>query len=230
MHRKKCIVFDVNETLLDLDTMRPIFERIFKDPNAVRLWFQTLIVYSEALTLASFYVPFTDIGAAVLEMVAKTRGVTVSADDKRELTDRFATMPAHPEVPAALELLRGAGFRLFTLTDNLLEIQTRQLEHAGIANLFERRFSVDQEVKHHKPAPEAYAYVELQLGVAPPDLMLIACHTWDTIGALGAGWHAALIKRPHNDTLAVGPQVEIDGKDLHEVATQIIARYGSDSM
>ena len=112
----------------------------------------------------------------------------------------------------------------------MLEIQTRQLEHAGIANLFERRFSVDQEVKHHKPAPEAYAYVELQLGVAPPDLMLIACHTWDTIGALGAGWHAALIKRPHNDTLAVGPQVEIDGKDLHEVATQIIARYGSDSM
>jgi 2-haloacid dehalogenase len=230
VNKKKYIVFDVNETLLDLDTMRPIFERIFKDSNAVRLWFQTLIVYSEALTLARIYVPFTDIGAAVLEMVAKAGGVSVSKDDKRELTDRFATMPAHPEVPAALELLRNAGFRLFTLTDNLLEIQTRQLEHAGIANLFERRFSVDQEVKQHKPAPEAYAYVEQQLGVAPTDLMLIACHTWDTIGALGAGWHAALIKRPHNDKLAVGPQVEIDGKDLYEVATQIIARYGSNGM
>ena len=230
VNKKKYIVFDVNETLLDLDTMRPIFERIFKDSNAVRLWFQTLIVYSEALTLARIYVPFTDIGAAVLEMVAKAGGVSVSKDDKRELTDRFATMPAHPEVPAALELLRNAGFRLFTLTDNLLEIQTRQLEHAGIANLFERRFSVDQEVKQHKPAPEAYAYVEQRLGVAPTDLMLIACHTWDTIGALGAGWHAALIKRPHNDKLAVGPQVEIDGKDLYEVATQIIARYGSNGM
>jgi 2-haloacid dehalogenase len=225
-NNKKCIVFDVNETLLDLDTMRPIFERIFKDPSAVRLWFQTLILYSEALTLARVYVPFTDIGAAVLEMFAKTRGVTVSADDKRELTDRFATMPAHPEVPSALGLLRRARFRLFTLTDNLLEIQTRQLEHAGIAGYFERRFSVDQEVKRHKPAPEAYAYVEQQLAVAPSDLMLIACHTWDTIGALSAGWHAALIKRPHNDRLVVGPQVEIDGADLHDVATQIIARYG----
>jgi 2-haloacid dehalogenase len=222
----KCIVFDVNETLLDLDTMQPIFERIFKDPSAVRLWFQTLILYSEALTLARVYVPFTDIGAAVLEMFAKTRGVTVSADDKCELTDRFATMPAHPEVPSALGLLSGAGFRLFTLTDNLLEIQTRQLEHAAIVSYFERRFSVDQEVKRHKPAPQAYAYVEQQLGVAPSDLMLIACHTWDTIGALRAGWHAALIKRPHNDRLAVGPQVEIDGTDLHDVGTQIIARYG----
>jgi 2-haloacid dehalogenase len=226
MNNKLCIVFDVNETLLDLGTMRPIFERIFKDPGAVRLWFQTLIVYSESLTLANVYVPFTDIGAAVLEMFAKTRGITVSADDKRELTDRFATMPAHPEVPSALRMLRGAGFRLFTLTDNLLEIQTRQLEHAGIVNQFERRFSVDQEVKRHKPAPEAYGYVEQQLGIGPANLMLIACHTWDTIGALGAGWHAAFIKRPDNERLAVGPQVEIDGKDLHEVATQIISRYG----
>jgi hypothetical protein len=31
------IVFDVNETLLDLDTMTPIFERIFHEPLAMRL-------------------------------------------------------------------------------------------------------------------------------------------------------------------------------------------------
>ena len=52
-----------------------------------------------------------------------------------------------------------AGFRLFTLTDNLLEAQTRQLEQGGIVDLFERRFSADG-VKHHKPSREAYAYVE----------------------------------------------------------------------
>jgi|HubBroStandDraft_6_1064221.scaffolds.fasta_scaffold15070_5 hypothetical protein len=40
----------------------------------MRLWFADLIVYSEALTLAGVYVPFTDIGAAVLAMLAKTLG------------------------------------------------------------------------------------------------------------------------------------------------------------
>jgi 2-haloacid dehalogenase len=224
---KLCIVFDVNETLLDLETMDPIFERIFGDKHAMRLWFADLILYSEALTLANAYVPFTEIGAAVMQMLASTRGITISADQKRELTDRFATMPPHPEVPAALSQLRDAGFRLFTLTDNLLEVQTRQLEHGGIVQYFERRFSVDQEVRRHKPAPEAYAYVEAQLGVKPPDLMLVASHTWDTIGAVGAGWHAALIKRPGNDKLEVGPQPEIIGNDLHDVGKQIIARYGS---
>jgi hypothetical protein len=33
------IVFDVNETLLDLETMAPTFERIFGEKNAMRLSF-----------------------------------------------------------------------------------------------------------------------------------------------------------------------------------------------
>jgi FMN phosphatase YigB (HAD superfamily) len=33
------IVFDVNETLLDLEALRPVFDRIFSDPAAMRLWF-----------------------------------------------------------------------------------------------------------------------------------------------------------------------------------------------
>ena len=133
-------------------------------------------------------------------------------------------MPPHPEVPAALRKLRNAGFRLFVLTDNLLEVQTRQLEHGGIVDLFERRFSADG-VKHHKPSREAYAYVEKELGVEPSQLYLIACHTWDTLGAVAAGWSAALIRRVGNDVLGVGPQPQIVGDDLNDVANQLIARH-----
>ena len=128
------------------------------------------------------------------------------------------------EVPAALRKLRNAGFRLFTLTDNLLEVQTRQLEHGGIVDFFERRFSADG-VKHHKPSRHAYAYVEKELGVGPSRLCLIACHTWDTLGAVAAGWEAALIKRAGNDVLGVGPQPQIVGGDLDDVVDQLIARH-----
>jgi 2-haloacid dehalogenase len=41
------IVFDVNETLMDLDSLNRTFERIFHDPAAMRLWFADLILYSE---------------------------------------------------------------------------------------------------------------------------------------------------------------------------------------
>ncbi len=218
------IVFDVNETLLDLEVMSPIFKRIFLDKSAMREWFANLILYSEALTLAQSYIPFTEIGAAAMKMLADTRGIQITEADKRALTDQFSTMPPHPEVPDALRRLRQVGFRLFTLTDNLLEVQGRQLENAGIIDHFERRFSVDQEVRRHKPAREAYAYVERQLQVGPDRLVLVAAHTWDTLGAVAAGWGAALIKRPGNDVLGVGPQPTFVAADLNDVADQLIAR------
>src|SRR5262245_58286592 len=223
MVARPLIVFDVNETLLDLATMEPTFERIFGERGAMRLWFANLILYSAALTVSRCYVPFTEIGSAVMKMLADTRGIEVDDNDKKELTERFSTMPPHPEVPMALRRLRDAGFRLFTLTDNLLEVQTRQLEHGGIAHLFERRFGADG-VRHHKPSREAYAYVEKELGVGPSQLCLIACHTWDTLGAVAAGWGAALIRRVGNDVLGVGPQPQIVGDDLNDVADQLIAR------
>jgi 2-haloacid dehalogenase len=218
------IVFDVNETLLDLQTLEPTFERIFGQKSAMRLWFANLLMYSAALTLADRYVPFTDIGSAVMKMLADTQGIKIGDADKEELTERFSTMPPHNEVPAALRKLRAAGFRLFTLTDNLLAVQTRQLEHGGIVDLFERRFSADG-AKHHKPSHHAYAYVEEELGAEPSRFCLVACHTWDTLGAEAAGWEAALIKRTGNDVLGVGPQPQIVGSDLNDVADQLITRH-----
>jgi 2-haloacid dehalogenase len=227
--QRPVIVFDVNETLLDLDSMNPIFERIFTDPAAMRLWFADLILYSEALTIAGVYVPFTDIGAAVLQMLAATRGITISEADGAELTNRFASMPPHHEVPGALRRLRDHGFRLFTLTDNTLEISGRQLTQGGIIDLFERRFSVDETVRRHKPAPEAYDSVAAALNLGPGGICLIASHVWDTIGAGAAGWQAGLILREGNAPLGVGPQPDYIGKDLDAIADQLIERYPADA-
>jgi 2-haloacid dehalogenase len=167
-------------------------------------------------------VPFTDIGAAVLKMLADTRGIKITDEDKMELTERFLTMPPYPDVAVALDKLRGAGFRLFTLTNNLLEVQARQLEHEGIVSSFDRMFSV-HAVQRHKPAPDVYRFVERELGAQPSQLCLVACHTWDTLGAAAAGWKAALVKRTGNDVLEVGPQPQIVGNDLVDVADQLIA-------
>ncbi len=37
MPKQPIIVFDMNETLLDLDTLHPTLDRIFGDPAALRL-------------------------------------------------------------------------------------------------------------------------------------------------------------------------------------------------
>ncbi len=221
---KPLLVFDINESEVDLESVTPVFERIFGQKLAMRVWFANLILYSEALTQSGNYVVFTDIGEAVLQQLGAVQGITISEQQKKELTDAFASMPPYPDVPGALAQLRKAGFRLFTLTDNTIEIQLRQLKGGGIADYFEGHFSAG-DVKTHKPNRKAYDYLKDQLGVPANKLMMIACHVWDTVGAQGAGWQGALLKRPWNDVLTVGPQPNFVAKDLKDLADQLIAKY-----
>ena len=58
-------------------------------------------------------------------------------------------------------------------------------------------------------------------------MCLVACHTWDTIGAQAVGWEAGLIKRVNNDVLDTAAQPQYVGNDLNIIADQIIARHGS---
>jgi 2-haloacid dehalogenase len=191
----------------------------------MRAWFAQLILYSQALTLAGEYAAFGELGGAVLKMVGDTRRQHIGAEDVLCVKQAISSMPSHPEVPAALRLLRDAGFRLFTLTNNPAATATEQLERAGLADFFERQFSVEA-MHRYKPAPETYRFVEHQLGLSPSDCCMIACHTWDTLGAAAAGWGAALIVRPGNATLALGPQPGIVGQDLTVVAESLMASYG----
>jgi len=60
----------------------------------------------------------------------------------------------------------------------------------------------------------------------PSDVTLVACHIWDTMGAVAGGWDAAFIARKENAVLSVGPQPTYVGRDLNEIADQLIAKNG----
>jgi 2-haloacid dehalogenase len=71
--------------------------------------------------------------------------------------------------------------------------------------------------------------VAAALELDPGDICLVACHFWDTIGAQAAGWQSGLILREGNSPLDVGPQPNCIGKDLDEIADQLIERYSAGS-
>ena len=62
-------VFDVNETLLDIESLAPPFQRLFGDSKVLREWFGQLILYSEAITLSGPYTTFFTLGQGVLKML-----------------------------------------------------------------------------------------------------------------------------------------------------------------
>lgn len=220
------LVFDVNETLLDITTLEPLFARVFGDPAVLRTWFAQLILYSQTLTLSGLYTPFGTLGIGTLHMLATIRGVALADSDIDELKARMGSMPAHPDVAPALTRLREAGFRMVTLTNSASGASPTPLERAGISEFFERSFSVEA-VQKFKPAPETYRQVADQLGVEMSDLCLIACHLWDTVGAQAAGCHGALLTRPHNAMLPAAklPAPDLSAPALGELAEQIIQRW-----
>lgn len=220
------IVFDVNETLLDLETLNPLFERVFGDPALMREWFAQLILYSQTMTLSGLYTPFGELAVGTLRMVATLRDVALADSDIDELKTRIGTMPAHSDVAPALTALRGAGFRLVTLTNSASGPSPTPLERAGIDGFFERSFSVDS-VQRFKPAPETYQQVATALGVELSNLCLVACHLWDTIGAQAAGCRGALVTRPHNGVLPAAnvPLPDVIAPDLRALAQQMMLRW-----
>lgn len=221
--RRRILVFDVNETMLDINALDPHFARAFGDGQVLREWFSTLLLYSNVTSLAGHYSDFGAIAGAALGMVAEARGVRLAAEDRDRILGGTRSLPAHSDVRPGLERLRKEGFRMVTLTNSAPVAVEQQLKNAGLADLFERSFSVDA-VKRFKPAPEPYRYVAQELGVSIGDLRMVAAHAWDVVGALQAGCVAAFIARPGKVLYPLGPKPDIVAPDFQAVAEQILAR------
>ncbi|WP_417517959.1 haloacid dehalogenase type II [Marinobacter sp.] len=219
------IVFDVNETLLDITTLEPLFDRMFGNPRMLREWFAQLVLYSQTMTLAGLYTPFGELGIGALRMTASIHDINITDADVSELKERMSSIPAHPDVLPALTRLQDAGFRMVTLTNSASSTVPTPLEKAGLSSFFEKTFSVE-EARKFKPAPETYQLVAAELSVETSDLCLVTCHLWDTIGAQAAGCRGAFLKRSYNDMLPAPnvPVPDLCASDLTALADQIIKR------
>jgi 2-haloacid dehalogenase len=220
------LVFDVNETLIDIDSIAPLFGELFGDRRVLREWFGQLVMYSMTATLSECYVDFFTLGQGVLRMLATVHRVNITDDDVLRLKAAMLTMPAHPDTVAGLTMLHDNGFRLVTLTNSPpTPGGPTPLENAGLARFFERQLSVDP-CRAFKPSPVVYRYVCQELVVAPADCMMVAAHVWDTLGAQNVGFRTALITRRGNPPLPVDglPQPDLVVNDLHQLAELLVDR------
>jgi 2-haloacid dehalogenase len=218
---KRVLVFDVNETLLDLSALDPHFQRVFGDARVRVEWFQTMLQSAFLTTITGPYRPFGDHFRAALAITALQRGLRVSPEDERAILAGVRTLPAYPDVRPALERLRSAGFRLAALTNSTTEVEEAQLRNAKLADLFETALSADSG-KRLKPAPEAYANAARELAVAPTQIRMVAAHVWDVHGAMRAGCAAAFVERPGVVWNPLLDRPDIVGPDLGAVAERVI--------
>jgi 2-haloacid dehalogenase len=210
----RVLAFDVNETLLDLGALDPLFERAFGSAAVRREWFGQMLQLAFVGGLTGRYVDFSAAQRAALEMLAERHG---AEPDTEEIVAAMRTLPPHPEVPAALDRLRAAGFSMAALTNSPLDVAQDQLRNAGITDRFDAILSADQ-VRALKPRPEPYELVARTFSVLLGEVRLVAAHSWDVMGALAAGCAAAFVARPGMVLSPLGDQPDVVGRDLTEVA------------
>jgi 2-haloacid dehalogenase len=219
--KPKVLVFDVNQTMLDLNALRPHFVRVFGDGKALDEWFSLLLQYSLVVTVANAYVDFGTVGRAVLEMLASTKGIKLSSEDSTQILQGVLMMPAYPDVPESLKRLRAKGIRMVTLTNSSPSAVKEQLHNAGLTQYFDESISVDS-IRRYKPDLAVYRSAAMHLGAEPEELLLIAAHPWDVFGAMKAGWQGAFVARNGITPFPLGPKPTINGPDMKAIADAIL--------
>lgn len=216
------IAFDVNETLLDLAALDPLFERAFGDAALRQMWFAQMLQLAFVGAITGNYVDFTTAQRAALDMLAERTGSELDDADADEIVGAMSKLPPHAEVREALERLRGGGLRLAALTNSTEAVAREQLASSGLDDCFEQILSAD-EIGRLKPAPEPYRMVAERFSTDMGDVRLVAAHAWDVAGALAAGCRAAFVARPGMVLSPIGPRPDVIGDDIAEVADKILA-------
>ena len=149
------LVFDVNETLLDLAALDADFEEMFGDAGLRSVWFSLVLRNAMTLTITGDENDFVSVAAASLQMVADARSVALPEGAMESMGAAMRTLPPHDDVAPGLAALRDGGMRLAALTNSPQATAEAQLTNAGIAGYFETIMSVEGTGRF-KPAPEVY--------------------------------------------------------------------------
>jgi 2-haloacid dehalogenase len=193
--RPEIVVFDVNETLLSLSSLRSAFADVFGSSDMIGEWFARMLHGSLVSNELNDYRSFGTIGTEALIMLASKRGVVLDPEAAAEVVAGMQRLDPHPDVLDALGRLRAAGFRTATLTNGSNEAAAAQLAHAGLTGLLDATMTVD-EVRAFKPDRAVYVAAARRFGVTPSEMLMVAAHDWDIAGAARAGCMTAFVTRP----------------------------------
>lgn len=219
--KQKTILFDINETVLNLNHLKPKFTDAFGDESVMALWFSTLLHSSTVCAVTGLKADFSSLAGDILDNIAARKSVTLTDQTRDNILSTFAGLKPHDDIKPALSLLHDHGYQTIAFSNSSLALIKKQIENAGLNDYFDQVLSVE-ETGSFKPDPKVYHYVADLLKQPIEQLRLVATHDWDTHGAMSAGMMAAYIDRssaPYHPQYLKPSIVE---KEMTQVVKQII--------
>jgi 2-haloacid dehalogenase len=153
------------------------------------------------------HTPYRVIGERSVAHVMDRAGIQYTTNEVHDLVEQIVRLRPFPEVPAALDRLR-TQYRLVVLSNGDPDMLEAAKQYHGVA--FEQVISV-AVANSFKPHVATYTKAAEIVGVRMEQVLFIANHAFDCIGAKAAGMRTAFVDRrqrsfgdtPHQPDLLV---------------------------
>jgi 2-haloacid dehalogenase len=163
------------------------------DPNSFVTWWRRTHFENSMIDalLHREHTPYREIGHRAVAHVMDRAGIEHTKEDVHYLVGEIEKLKPFPEVPAALEKVH-KKYKLVVLSNGDPDMLEAAKQYHGIA--FDRVISV-AEANSFKPHVATYTKAAELLGLNMDQILFVANHAFDCIGAKSAGMRTAFIDR-----------------------------------
>jgi 2-haloacid dehalogenase len=163
----------------------------------------------------------------ILDDLLKSQQVSgLSEADTQELNRVWHRLNPWPDVASGLARLRQHAI-VAALSNGNVALLVNMARHGGLC--WDCVLSAEL-ARHYKPDPEAYQTAAALLGLEPRQVMMVAAHNGDLMGAQAVGFRTAFVHRPQEHgpnqktDLTPDPSIDVVAKDFNDLADQLKIR------
>lgn len=221
-HSVKVCMFDQYGTVVDMqsgltEVAAPLLKKKgwLGDANSFVTWWRRAHFENSMIDalLQKEHTSYREIGHRSVAYVLERAGIEYTMDEVRYLVGQIERLGPFPEVPAALARLQ-TRYKLVVLSNGDPDMLEAAKPYHGIA--FDRVISV-AAANSFKPHLATYTKAAELLDVRMDEVLFVANHAFDCIGAKSAGMHTAFIDRrqrpfgvtPHRPDILVRTMAEL---------------------
>jgi 2-haloacid dehalogenase len=223
----KVCMFDQYGTVVDMQTgLTEVATPYLKakgwtgDPDSFVTWWRRTHFENSMIDalLGREHTPYREIGHRSVAFVLERAGIAYTMDEVRALVAEIEKLRPFPEVPAALARLK-TRYQLVVLSNGDPDMLEAASRHHGIP--FDRLISA-AAANAFKPHVATYTKAAELLGVRMDEVLFVANHAFDCIGAKSAGMRTAFVDRRQRPFGITPHQPDIRVRTMTELADIIV--------
>jgi len=224
----KALMFDFYGTVVDMQggltrEITPFLEAAGYDgrPGAVVTWWRRTHFENSMIDalLHREHTPYREIGRRAVSYTLERAGVPFTRADAERLVGAIERLDPFPDVIAALTKLH-EHYELVVLSNGDPDMIERGVAHAGFA--FDHVISV-AEAGSFKPHVVTYRTAAERIGRQPEEILFVANHAFDCIGAKSFGMRSAFVDRRRRPFGETPHQPDLIVEDFAQLATVMTA-------